>query len=278
MIQPARSAISAASERLRTLSLSIAFLSKIATFSYLETPNLQVAELPYAVLLNPRNAYQSYNCAVNLGKRTIYTYMGVLKPEAANATFSSAGQLSPLLNDPYYRTIGLGTKIFLGGGTGYVIWHGTQHNPGAARGDNGVVRTPAGTLSVMGDLKEMKPRFLRGASMLGYGVSLFVGLGVPIPILDEEMARFTAVRDRDIVTCVVDYGEDYPQLTGKTVGEVNYQDLRNGSIRFNGRQIPATPLSSYPMALEIARELKRWILEEGFTLGILQKALPGAKL
>lgn len=234
-------------------------------------------ELPYAVLMNPRNAYQNYNCAVNMGSRTIYTYMGVLRPDGANATYCSAGQLSPLLNDPYYRTIGLGTRIFLGGGTGYVTWHGTQHNPKAKRSENGVVRAPAGTLAVTGDLKEMKQRYLRGASMVGYGISLFVGLGVPIPILDEEMARFTGVRDRDIVTNVVDYAVDYPQMTGKILGEVNYEDLRNGSIQFNGRSIPATPLSSYPMALEIARELKRWIMEEGFTLGIPQKALPGAR-
>jgi len=232
-------------------------------------------ELPYAVLLNPRNAYQNYNCAVNMGEQTIYTYMGVLKPEGGNANYSNAGQMSPLLNDPYYRTIGLGTRIFLGGGEGYVIWHGTQHNPNAARGENGVVRTPAGTLSVLGDLKGMKQRFLRGSSMLGYGISLFVGLGIPIPILDEEMARFTGVLDKDIYTNIVDYGEDYPQATGKVLSEVSYEELRSGTIRFNGRDIPTSPLSSYPMALEICEELKRWILEERFTLGVPQHPLPG---
>jgi len=232
-------------------------------------------ELPYANLLNPRNAYQNYNCAVNMGERTIYTYMGVLKPEGGNATYSSAGQMSPLLNDPYYRTIGLGTRIFLGGGEGFVIWHGTQHNPNVPRGKNGVVRIPAGTLSVTGELKGMKARYLRGASMMGYGVSLFVGLGIPIPILDEEMAGFTGVRDKDIFTNIVDYGEDYPQGTGKILAEVNYEELKSGTIRFNGREIPTSPLSSYPMALEICKELKRWIMEEGFTLGVPQRPIPG---
>jgi len=232
-------------------------------------------ELPYAVLMNPRNAYQNYNCAVNMGEKTIYTYMGVLKPDGGNANYSSAGQLSPLLNDPYYRTIGLGTRIFLGGGEGFVIWHGTQHNPNAKRGENGVVRTPAGTIAVMGDLKGMKPRYLRGASMLGYGISLFVGLGIPIPVLDEEMARFTGVRDRDICTNIVDYAVDYPQGTGNVIAEVSYEELRSGRITFNGREIPTSPLSSYPMALEVCEELKRWILEEGFTIGAPQKNLPG---
>src|SRR5512138_1927537 len=192
--------------------------------------DVTLADLPSATLFNPRNAYQNYNCAVNLSDRTIYTYMGVLKPEGANATFSSAGQLSPLLNDPYCRTIGTGTRILLGGGPGVVVWPGTQHSPGVERGENGVPRGGAGTLAVMGDLKGMKPRYLRGASILGYGTSLFVGIGVPIPILDEEMARFTSVRDRDIVAKIVDYSSDYPQLTGRTLGEASYGDLRSGKI------------------------------------------------
>ncbi|MBE0618761.1 MAG: hypothetical protein IH608_12695, partial [Proteobacteria bacterium] len=67
---------------------------------------MRLADLRDAVLMNPRNAYQNYNCAVNLSDRTIYTYMGVLRPRMANATYSSAGELSPLLNDPYYWTLG----------------------------------------------------------------------------------------------------------------------------------------------------------------------------
>jgi uncharacterized protein (DUF39 family) len=232
-------------------------------------------DLPYAVLLNPRNAYQNYNCAINMGEKTIYTYLGVLKPDGANANYCSAGQLSPLLNDPYYRSIGVGTKIFLGGGQGAVIWHGTQHNPNAERGENGVTRAPAGTIAVIGDLKDMEKRYLRGASMLGYGLSLFVGLGIPIPILDEEMARYTGVRDRDIYTKIVDYSVDYPQGTGKVLGEVNYEQLRSGKFSFNGREVTTAPLSSYSVALEIAKELKRWIEEEKFTLGAPQIKIPG---
>ena len=234
-------------------------------------------DIPYAVLLNPRNCYQNYNCAVNTGDKTIYTYLGVLKPDTGNGNYCSAGQLSPLLNDPYYRTIGVGTKIFLGGGLGAVMWHGTQHNPAAERGDNDVTRAPAGTIAVIGDLKQMQKKYLRGASMLGYGLSLFVGMGIPIPILDEEMARYTAIRDRDIYTKIVDYAVDYPQGTGKVLGEVNYEQLRSGSFKFNGKDVPSFPLSSYSVAREIAEELKHWITDEGFTLGEPQIKLPGSK-
>ncbi|MBT4364735.1 MAG: hypothetical protein HOD17_09640, partial [Desulfobacteraceae bacterium] len=149
---------------------------------------IELSKLPQATLCNPRNGYQNYNCAVNMTKKTIYTYMGILKPNAVNANYCSAGQLSPLFNDPYYKTIGLGTRIFLGGGQGHVTWHGTQHKPGVARTEKGIPLSPSGTLWVMGDMKQMKPEWLRGISLLGYGCSLAVGLGIPIPILNEEMA------------------------------------------------------------------------------------------
>ncbi|MCK4325774.1 homocysteine biosynthesis protein, partial [bacterium] len=154
---------------------------------------LNIKDLNEAVLFNPRNCYQNYNVAVNLSDKVIYTYMGVLQPNLGNANYCSAGQLSPLLNDPYYKIIGIGTRIFLGGGVGYVAWQGTQHNPTVNRGENGVPRGGAGTLAVMGDLKQMSPDWLVGSTFTGYGVNLTVGIGVPIPILNEEILKWTAV-------------------------------------------------------------------------------------
>ncbi|TAL39778.1 MAG: hypothetical protein EPN93_00605 [Spirochaetes bacterium] len=227
-------------------------------------------DLRDAFMYNPRNAYQNYNCAVNLSRRTIYTYMGILRPKLANATYSSAGELSPLLNDPYYWTLGTGTRIFLGGAAGAISWRGTQHNPAAMRGENGVVREGAGTLAVTGDMKEMSPEFIRGASLTGYGCSLMVGVGVPIPILNEELARFTGVSDKDIFCQVVDYGEDYPNAVNRSLAEVSYEELKSGKIEVMGKSIPSAPLSSYPMARKIADRLKGWIQEGGFTLGVPQ--------
>jgi uncharacterized protein (DUF39 family) len=235
-----------------------------------------LANLPYACLLNPRNAYQNYNCAINLTNKTVYTYMGVLKPNGGNANYSTSGQLSPLLNDPYYLTLGLGTRIFLGGAKGYIIGPGTQHNPNAKRGKNGVPLSPAGTLMVMGDLKEMDPRWVAGVSMLGYGCSIAVGIGVPIPILNEEIARFTGVSDDEIFTQVIDYGNDYPKGEAISLGSVSYADLKGGTIRLNGQDIPTVPISSYVRALEIAQLLKTWIEKREFLLTEPQDMLPTA--
>ena len=238
---------------------------------------INIRDINEAVLFNIRNAYQNYNVAVNLSDRTLYTYMGVLKPKLENANYATAGQLSPLLNDPLYKTIGIGTKIFLGGGIGYVAWQGTQHNPNVLRGDNGVPRRPAGTLSVIGDLKQMKLEWLRGTSMLGYGCTITVGIGVPIPILSEEILRYTAVRDADIIAPIVDYSEAYPQRKPDILGEVSYAQLKSGKIEVQGKDIPTASLSSYPKAVEIANILKEWIQKEEFLLTEPVAPLPGVE-
>jgi len=235
---------------------------------------VRLSDLPYSVLLNPRNAYQNYNCAVNLSAKTIYTYMGVLKPKASNANYSTAGRLSPLFNDPYYLTLGMGTRIFLGGAQGYVVGPGTQHNPGVARSKNGVPLSPAGTLMVMGDLKEMDPKWIAGVSMLGYGCSLAVGLGIPIPILNEDMARYTGVSDEELFTRIIDYGGDYPKGEAKSLGQVSYAELKSGTIKFNGQDVQTVPVSSYVRALEVARALKSRIEKGGFLLVDPQVMIP----
>ena len=236
----------------------------------------RLSEINEATLFNPRNAYQNYNVAVNLGEKTIYTYMGVLKPNMGNANYSSAGQLSPLFNDPLLKTIGIGTRIFLGGGVGYVAWHGTQHNPSVERAANGTPKYPAGTLALIGDLKQMQSRWLRGLSFLGYGATLQVGVGIPIPILNEEIMGYCAVSDGDLFAPVVDYYRSYPQRESGNLGLVSYAELKSGLITVEGRKVPTASLSSYAGAREIACSLKEWISSGQFTLTSPAAALPSA--
>lgn len=241
---------------------------------YLDTW-IRLTDLNEAVLFNMRNAYQNYNVAVNLSDRVLYTYMGVLQPRVRNANYCTAGQLSPLLNDPLYRTIGVGTRIFLGGGEGYVVSHGTQHNPGVLRAENAVPRRGAATLAVTGDLKHMSPRWLRGASFTGYGVTLTVGLGLPIPILDEEVLAGVAVTDRDIIAPVVDYSAAYPQGKPEVLAEVTVAELKSGEITVNGKKVITAGLSSYARAREVAQILKEWIEGGRFLLVEPLAPLPG---
>ena len=219
----------------------------------LET-SLRLDDFNQATMVNPRNAYQRYNAATNSSDRTMNTYMGTLLPRYGNIHYSGAGVLSPLSNDPNYDYIGIGTRIFLAGAQGYVIGSGTQHNP----------QNHFGTLMVTGDMKKMSNRFLRAATFHKYGPSLYLGIGIPIPILNERLAKSTAVRDRDITVPVVDYGiarRDRPSLK-----MVSYEDLKSGMIDLNGNEVATSSLSSFHMAREVAQTLKGEIEKGEFLL------------
>jgi len=239
---------------------------------------LSLADFNDAVLFNPRNSYQLYNVAVNLGERTIYTYMGVLRPRLGNANFATCGALSPLLNDPRLRTVGIGTRLFLGGGQGYVVWPGTQHVANPSRDERGLPLSPSATLALIGDLKTMSPRYLRGASVTGYGVSLAVGLGLPIPVLSQEVMAAAAVSDADITFPVVDYSEAYPLGRSGNLGRASMAQLMSGQIEIDGKKVPTGCMASRVMGREIALELKRRIEQAEFFLTKAVAPLPGATL
>ena len=214
-----------------------------------------------AILYNPRNAYQNYNVATNSTDKIKYTYMGTLLPKLRNASYSTAGELSPLLNDPECRTIGLGTRIFLCGTEGYVTWNGTQFHSTKETNEYGIPTSNARTIAVIGDLKNMSTEFLRGVYYEKYGVSMFVGIGIPIPILDEDLARRVSIRNEQIETTVVDYGNG-----NKILGKTNYAALQSGEIEVNGHKIKTAPVASLSKARQIAEILKSWIQNGDFLL------------
>jgi L-aspartate semialdehyde sulfurtransferase len=213
-------------------------------------------------LLNFRNCYQRYVCATNSRDELIYTYMGKLLPRFRNATYSGAGSLNPLMNDPDYESIGVGTHIFLGGGQGYVIGEGTQHDP----------TNRFGTMMVRGDAKQMSPEFIRGGAFTKYGTSLYLGIGVPIPILNEGLAKKTSIRDEDILTDIVDYG--VPRRERPKLGKVSYATLKSGEVTINDRKIKVSSLSSLKKARKIAETLKSWIENGTFYLSAPAETLP----
>lgn len=225
-----------------------------------------------AYMFNPRNAYQNYPAATNSSDRILYTYMGTLLPQCNNVTYSTSGELSPLFNDPHYRTIGIGTRVFIGGAYGYVAWEGTQHNPGQTRGENGVPVGAAASLSIIGNAKEMDTHFIKAAVFEKYGVSLFVGIGIPIPILDEDMLMHTLVKNSEIFTNIIDYSvSSGPRPVLK---KVSYEELRSGIIELNGRKVPTAPLSSLRKAREIAGLLKERISRGEFFVSQPVASLP----
>lgn len=217
-----------------------------------------------AYLYNPRNCYQNYAAAINTSERPLYTYMGTLLANKNIITYSTSGTLSPLLNDPYYRTIGMGTKIFLAGAEGYVAWRGTQFNSATARDENGIPIGTGGTLALIGDMKAMDPKYIAPAVYEKYGTSLFVGVGIPIPVLDEDMLKQLAVGNNELKTNILDYSVS--EGNKPVLGRVTYEELQSGSIELDGKVIKTAPLSSIKKAREIAEILKNKIKKGDFTL------------
>jgi len=237
--------------------------------------HINLESINEAVLFNPRNCYQNYNVAVNSSEKKLHTYMGILIPKIGNASYSTSGQLSPLLNDPDFNTIGIGTRIFLGGTQGYVVWEGTQHSPQVVTNKDGMRISRGGTLSVIGNLKEMSREYLRAAIFEGYGVTLIVGIGIPIPILNSEILRNAAISNEEIYTEILDYS--VPHREKPSLGWVNYKQLFSGGILVQGKLTPTSSLSSYAKAREIAEKLKEEISKGQFLLQEPIQKLPVQK-
>jgi uncharacterized protein (DUF39 family)/Pyruvate/2-oxoacid:ferredoxin oxidoreductase delta subunit len=215
---------------------------------------ISIDEMNQATMSNPRNCYERYVVAVNSSDKTIYTYMGKLLHEFGNATYSGAGEIAPIPNDPTFKAIGIGTRIFLGGAVGYISGSGTQHSPG----------TGFSTLMVQGDVKKMSPEFIRGSTFTRYGTSLYVGVGVPIPILNSEIAENAGISNAQIQTNVLDYG--VPSRGRPTLTTVNYEELKSGAIEVNGHEIKTSPISSFGVAGKIAQLLAQQIKSGEFLL------------
>ncbi|MBD1822505.1 homocysteine biosynthesis protein [Cyanobacteria bacterium FACHB-DQ100] len=215
-------------------------------------------------LFNPRNLYQNFIVGVNGGDRPLYTYLGALQPRLGNAVFSNPGAISPLLNDPDLQLIGIGSRIFLGGGVGYVAWEGTQHFPLQKRLPNRTPIGPASTLALIGDAKQMDAKWVRGCYFRGYGASLMLGVGIPLPVLSEEVITHCAVRDKDLVAPIVDFS--IPRRVRPTFGLVSYAQLKSGRLTIDGKSVRVAPLASVYLSRQVALELKHWIESGTFTL------------
>ena len=215
-------------------------------------------------LFNPRNSYQNFIVGVNGGDRPLYTYLGPLLPNLGNAVYSNSGAISPLFNDPDLEVIGIGTRIFLGGGIGYITWEGTQHFPLQKRLSNRTPIGPAATLALIGDAKQMQSQWVRGCYFKKYGPSIMLGVGIPLPVLNEKVVANCSIQDQDIVAPVVDFS--IPRRVRPTFGLVSYAQLKSGRIKIEGKLVRSAPLASIFLSHQIALELKEWIEAGEFTL------------
>jgi uncharacterized protein (DUF39 family) len=123
---------------------------------------------------------------------------------------------------------------------------------------------PAATLALIGDAKQMDARWVRGCYFKDYGPSLMLGVGVPLPVLNEEVVANCAVKDQDLVAPVVDFS--IPRRVRPTFGVVSYAQLKYGRITIDGKPVRVAPLASLFLSRQVADALKQWIEGGTFTL------------
>lgn len=226
--------------------------------------HITLEDVNEAYIYNPRNCYQNYAAAANTSHVPLYTYMGTLLPNINVVTYSTSGTLSPLLNDPYYKTIGIGTRIFLAGAQGYVAWRGTQFNSAAERDENGIPKGLGGTLALVGDMKAMDREFIAPAVYEKYGTSMFVGVGIPIPILNEDILKHVSIGNDKLYTNVLDYSVS--EGSKPVLARVSYEALQSGKITIGDKEVKTAPLASLNKARKIAGLLKEQIEKGEFYL------------
>ena len=198
--------------------------------------------------------------ATNSGDIDINSHMGTLIAHLENSTYNSSSFLNPLINDPLCKTIGVGTRVWIAGGVGYITGYGSNHNPAQRKNEYGVPVGNAVTLSAIGDLRGMKKKWIRGGYLKSFGPVLYVGVGVPIPVLNEEIVNFLAITDEHIHTTMFDFS--IPRRTKPILGQCPYSELRTSTILINKKSTLSAPLSSMSGAIEICNLTKEAILEK----------------
>ncbi len=152
-----------------------------------------IDQMPHAVLHGSRHAFRNYVGFVNPGKDPIATIFcsSALPPNYGGATACGCGELNPIQKDPGLRTIGVGTRVMLNGGTGFVAGLGTRSS----------IERPC--LSVVADMHTMNPDYM-GGFQTSAGPEVIQTWAVPIPILDETVLRTAKILDEEIPLVITD--------------------------------------------------------------------------
>ena len=153
-----------------------------------------------------------------------------------------------------------------------MAWEGTQCFPGYTEYEDGVRSYSGATLALIGDMKKMSTDYIRAARIYQYGVSMFVGVGIPFPVLDVDLCAQLSKGNDELFTEVSDYSvplRSRPVLRTR----VSYAELRSGTVEVCGKKIPTAPMTSLKKSRDIALELKKQVLAGQFLL-----TEPAAKL
>ncbi|HOB60251.1 MAG TPA: methanogenesis marker 16 metalloprotein [Methanoregulaceae archaeon] len=176
--------------------------------------NVTLAEVGLARIVTTRSAYKNYLALVNRNQgaeRTIFSVKGISGP-CREVSVSGCGDINPLQNDPQGRVIGVGSRVLLNGGTGYIMGPGTrstQEHP---------------NIAACADMKRMVPEMM-GGFVTSDGPECITSLGAAIPVLDDAILDSILVTNAGIPLPIADI-EGRIVFTSSHYGEVwDHTDL-----------------------------------------------------
>lgn len=154
---------------------------------------VNISDMGTAQMIGTRLAFKNYNSFVNPTDKPVSSIFHAIDLEGPfkGFTFSGCGELNPLQNDPYMKTICAGSKVLLNGAEGYVIGRGTRSSDEKPN------------MMITADMKGMDPHYL-GGFKTGAGPEVFDSVAAAIPVLDDAILKETFIQNKDIKLPVTD--------------------------------------------------------------------------
>lgn len=148
--------------------------------------NVVLDDISYSKLFTTRGAFKNYVAFLNDKQETFKTIFSVtgLKGPQKEITTSGCGEVNPVENDPLLNVIGVGTRILVNGGEGFVIGQGTRSSKEKPN------------LSVYADLKGMDAQYM-GGFKTSKTPECITSVAVPIPVTNKTLP-YLQVLDEDV--------------------------------------------------------------------------------
>jgi len=158
-----------------------------------------LAEMGHAHLITTRSAFKNYLAVINTKPDTVQSIFSVkgLTGPLTEASVSGCGDINPLQNDPGLQVIGVGTRLLLNGGTGYVMGQGTRSS------------REKPNIAAYGDMHAMLPEMM-GGFVTSVGPECNTSVAIPIPVLDDTVLAPLRITNNRIPLPVADVRDRVP--------------------------------------------------------------------
>ena len=148
--------------------------------------------ITFAKLMSTRNSFKNYKAFVNDSNENINTifHPNLFKSNLKEATVSGCGDINPIQNDPYLKSIGIGTKVLVNGSEGFIIGKGTRstkENP---------------NLMIVSNMKNMNPLYMGGFNT-SMGPECIVSISIPLINIENFFLEKTILQKNSEIPLIV---------------------------------------------------------------------------